>query len=291
MSAQSMGIIGTGAMGTPMAQRMLQAGADVFVYARRVKPELREAGVIYVDSPKVLAQQASTVLVMLPDLPELEPMIEGPDSLLEADTNLLIMVGSTSSAVRLRALAAKIDDATQGRVQIMDTPVSGGVEGARRGTLSIMAGGTEAQADSAREALSACGTVHHVGPLGAGEVAKACNQMIVSATMLALGEATVLGERSGIQPAKLLEVLGGGYAGSTLLEAKKDKLIAENYEPGGIAAYMLKDLGFATDIADDTGTAAMLLPSLVTAYRELVATGLGEEDLAVVRKFVAQRTP
>lgn len=226
---------------------------------------------------------------MLPDLPQLEPMLEGPDSLLAAGRELLVMVGSTSSAVRLRELAARVGEVSEGRVELMDTPVSGGVEGAAAGTLSIMAGGTPEQAERARLALSACGTVHHLGPLGAGQVAKACNQLVVAATMLALGEATVLAERSGIEPAQLLEVLGGGYAGSTLLEAKKDKLSADEYEPGAMAVYLLKDLGFASDIAAATRTSAALLPQTRAAYQELVDAGLGDEDMAVVRKFVAQR--
>jgi len=289
LNTHTVGLIGTGAMGIPMAQRLLGAGRQLFVHSRSVKPELTEAGAVYVESPKALAARADTILVMLPDLPQLEPMLDGPESLLAAGRDVLVMVGSTSSAVRLRALAASVSDASEGRVQLMDVPVSGGVEGARRGTLSIMTGGTQEQAQRARQILSVCGSVHHLGPLGSGQVAKACNQMVVSATMLALGEATVLGERSGIAPAELLEVLAGGYAGSTLLEAKKDKLINEEYEPGGIAAYMLKDLGFATDIARDTGTAAVLLPLLTDAYRELVDVGLGDEDLAVVRKFVSHR--
>ncbi|HLT85560.1 MAG TPA: NAD(P)-dependent oxidoreductase [Phototrophicaceae bacterium] len=289
MSGGSIGLIGTGAMGVPMARRLLDSGARVLVHSRSVKPELRDAGAQYVGSPRELAEQTDTVLVMLPDLPQLEPMLAGPESLLAAGRDLLVMVGSTSSAVRLRELAARVGDTSEGRVALMDTPVSGGVEGAARGTLSIMAGGTPEQAERARRALAPCGTVHHLGPLGAGQVAKACNQMVVAATMLALGEATVLAERSGIAPAKLLEVLGGGYAGSTLLESKKDKLIADEYEPGGIAAYMLKDLGFASDIAEDTDTSTVLLPQVREAYRELVDAGLGDEDLAVVRKFVAQR--
>lgn len=289
MNAQPIGVIGTGSMGVPMVQRMLSAGSKVLVHSRSVKPELHDAGALYVGSPKELAEHTETIVVMLPDLPQLEPMLDGPQSLLAAERELLIMVGSTSSAVRLRELATSVSDATRGRVQLIDTPVSGGVEGARRGTLSIMAGGAIDQVQRARQALSPCGTVYHLGPLGSGQVAKACNQMVVAATMLALGEATVLGERSGIEPAGLLEVLGAGYAGSALLEAKKSKLIADEYEPGGIAAYMLKDLGFATDVALTTGTSALLLPLLVDAYRELVDLEFGHEDLAVVRKFIAQR--
>lgn len=289
VNRQAIGLIGSGSMGVPMARRLLEAGRDVVIHSRSKRKELTDLGVTYVATPLELAQQASRILVMLPDLPQLEPMLEGPDSLLAAGQELLIMVGSTSSAVRLRALADGVVKASDGLVEIIDCPVSGGVEGARRGTLSIMVGGRDDQYARAQSALSPCGTVHHLGPLGAGEVTKACNQMIVSATMLALGEATVLAERSGIEPAKLLEVLAGGYAGSTLLDSKKDKLIADSYEPGGIAAYMVKDLGFAADIAEATDTVTVLLPQLQAAYTELVDAGMGDEDLAVVRKFISRR--
>lgn len=286
----AIGIIGTGAMGTPMARRMLRAGHPVLTYSRTPRPALAESGAVAVATPRELAESADNILVMLPDIPYLEPMLEGPDSLLAAKRRLLVMVGSTSSPVRLRQLAQDVAARSDGLVEIVDTPVSGGVEGARAGTLSIMLGGTDEQAVRAVAALTPCGTVHHLGPLGAGQVAKACNQMVVGATMLALGEATVLAQRSGIQPSDLMEVLGGGYAGSTLLEAKKDKLIADQYEAGGIAAYMLKDLGFADDIATETGTSAALLPALEAAYRELVDAGYGDEDLAVVKRFVERRT-
>lgn len=241
-------------------------------------------------SPKDLAEHAGSILVMLPDLPQLEPMLTGDESLLAANVELFLMVGSTSSAVRLRELAKKLKEETDGRVQLIDSPVYGGVEGAEAGTLSIMVGGTNGQCARARTILSPCGTVHHLGPLGAGEVAKSCNQMVVAATMLALGETTVLGEESGIAPAKLLEVLGGGYAGFTLLQAKKDMLINDDFTSGGIAAYMLKDLGFASEVAVSTGASPVLLPALLSSYQELVDAGLGNEDLAVVKKFIQQRS-
>src|SRR5699024_8840177 len=152
-----------------------------------------------------------------------------------------------------------------------------------------MAGGAEEDVARATTLLDPCGTVRHLGPLGAGEVAKACNQMIVGATMMAISEATVLAERSGIAPTDLFEVLEGGYAGSTLLADKRDKLVAGDYSPGGIAAYMTKDLGFAADVAEDTGTSPALLGALRGAYDELVAAGLGEEDLSVARRLLTER--
>lgn len=289
MTTHAIGIIGTGAMGTPMALRLLGANNSVFYLKRRTNEVLENAGAQPVNSAAELASKVSAVLVMLPDLPYLEPHLEGDNSLLAGGKELLIMVGSTSSPVRLREIAQQVRDKTHGRVTMVDCPVSGGVEGASAGTLSIMMGGTSEEHQTVEALLSPCGTVHHLGPLGAGEVAKSCNQMVVGATMLALAEATVLGERSGIDAQKLLEVLGGGYAGSTLLESKKRHLVENDFTPGGIAKYMLKDLGFAQDVSTSTGSAPALLPNLAHAYEEVVEAGYGDEDLAVVKKFIENR--
>lgn len=284
-----LGVIGLGSMGEPMAGHLLAAHGALVVHSRSRKESLIAAGATWADTPRELAEQVDAVLVMLPDLPQLAPMLEGADSLLAAGTELLLMIGSTSSPRGVRELADRLVGETGGRVRLVDVPVSGGEAGAREGRLSIMAGGESADVERACTLLEPCGTVRHLGPLGAGEVAKACNQMIVGATMMAIAEATVLAERSGIAPADLFEVLAGGYAGSTLLADKRDKLVAGDYSPGGIAAYMTKDLGFAADVAEDTGTSPALLGALRGAYDELVAAGLGEEDLSVARRFVAER--
>lgn len=284
-----LGAIGLGSMGEPMAGHLLAAHGALVVHSRSRKESLLEAGATWADTPRELAEQVDAALVMLPDLPQLTPMLEGPDGLLAAGTELLLMIGSTSSPRGVRELAARLHDESGGRVRVVDVPVSGGEAGATAGTLSIMAGGAEEDVRRAATLLAPCGTVRHLGPLGAGEVAKACNQMIVGATMMAIAEATVLAERSGITPANLFEVLSGGYAGSTLLTDKRDKLVSGDYSPGGIAAYMTKDLGFAADVAEDTDTSPALLGALRGAYDELVATGLGEEDLSVARRFVAER--
>jgi 3-hydroxyisobutyrate dehydrogenase-like beta-hydroxyacid dehydrogenase len=128
-----------------------------------------------------------------------------------------------------------------------------------------------------------------LGPLGAGEVAKACNQLVVAATILALGEATVLADRSGLDLDALWTLLGGGYAGSNLLESRKQKLVTGDDSPSGMAQYMVKDLRFAADIAEATETAAVLLPALRTAFDGIVDARMGDRDIAVARRFVASR--
>ena len=149
-------------------------------------------------------------------------------------------------------------ETTAGAVRVVDAPVSGGVEGAEAGTLSIMVGGEDRDVADGWAVLSACGNPVHLGPLGSGQVAKACNQMIVASTILALGEAAVLAERSGLDLTELFRLLGGGYAGSRILESRGDRIIQQDYSPSGVAKYMVKDLDFASAVATATGTHPIL---------------------------------
>ncbi|WP_371031394.1 NAD(P)-dependent oxidoreductase [Pseudoclavibacter sp. JSM 162008] len=285
------GVLGLGAMGLPMAGHLLSAHGTLHLTGRRPEraAELVSAGATWHKTPRELAASSDAVLVMLPDLPELEAVLGGEDGLLAGAGELLIMVGSTVSPTGLRELADRLAAETDGRVRVVDSPVSGGEDGAKAGTLSIMLGGPDDDVATAASILNTCGRPVHLGPLGAGEVAKACNQMIVSSTILALGEASVLAERSGIDLGVLWDLLGGGYAGSNLLESRREKLVSGDDSPSGVAKYMVKDLTFAADVASATGTNPVLLPTLRAAFDELVDAGLGERDIAVTRRFVADR--
>ncbi|NYF28737.1 MULTISPECIES: NAD(P)-dependent oxidoreductase [unclassified Microbacterium] len=285
----TVGVVGLGAMGRPMADHLLAAHGRLVIHARRPQPELLAAGASWAETPRELASRVDVLLMMLPDLPPFEAMLDGPDGLLADAGDLLILIGSTSSAPAVRALAERVGAQTQGRVRVVDCPVSGGEDGAIAGTLSIMLGGDQKDAAIAAEVLDPCGNPVLLGPLGAGEVAKACNQLVVSATIMALGEATVLAERSGLDLDALWSLLSGGYAGSRLLDSRREKLVTGDDSPSGIAQYMVKDLGFAADIAEATGTAPVLLPTLRAAFDELVAAGLGDRDIAVSRRFIASR--
>ena len=153
-----------------------------------------------------------------------------------------------------------------------------------------MVGGADEDVARALPVLAACGTPVHLGPLGAGEVAKACNQMIVAATVLALGEAAVLADRSGLDLRVLFDLLGGGYAGSRILATRGERIVTEDYSPSGLAKYMVKDLDFATAIAAETDTHPVLLPAVRAGFVELVERGLGDFDMSVTRRFISQRT-
>lgn len=284
-----LGVLGLGAMGEPMARRLLASYGSLAFHSRSAREDLVAAGASPAATPRALAEQSDAILVMLPDLPELESALEGADGLLAAPGDLLLMIGSTSSPTGVRDLAERVDAESGGRVRVVDCPVSGGVDGATAGTLSIMLGGADADAQRAAALLAPCGTPVHLGPLGAGEVAKACNQLVVAATITALGEATELAARSGLDLAALWELLSGGYAGSNLLASRRDRLVAGDDSPSGAAKYMVKDLGFVADIAAATGTTTALAPALQGIFGEIVAAGLGDRDIAVTRRLTAQR--
>jgi 2-hydroxy-3-oxopropionate reductase len=279
-------------MGHPMAANILRSGSGVHITGRsRAKyGDLIAAGAVWHDTARSLADAVGVIVLMLPDLPQVEEVLKGFDGILAASfDDLLLIIASTSSPIGIRDLSQRLDRETGGRVRVIDAPVSGGSEGAQAGTLSIMAGGNERDVRDAWPVLAACGNPVHLGPLGSGQVAKACNQMIVASTVLALGEAAVLADRSGLDLAKLFRLLAGGYAGSRILETRGDRIVAEDYAPSGAARYMVKDLTFASTIAETTGTHVVLLPAVRGAFEELTAQGHGDQDIAVTRRYIAQR--
>ena len=287
-----LGFIGLGAMGLPMARNLVAAGARVGLTGRTPAKaaSLIDAGAVWHDSPRSLAADSGVIVLMLPDLPEVEAVLEGPDGILAASPrDLVLVISSTSSPDGVRALQQRLAGQTAGAVRVVDAPVSGGTDGGHAGTLSIMVGGADADVARALPLLRACGTPVHLGPLGAGQVAKACNQMIVASTILALGEAAVLADRSGLNLPVLFELLAGGYAGSRILDTRGERLVTEDYSPSGPAKYMIKDLDFATAIAAATDSHPVLLPAVKAAFEELVTHGLGDFDIAVTRRFISQR--
>ena len=291
-AAAATGVIGIGVMGQPMAANILRSGSAVHITGRNREKyhDLIEAGAVWHNSPRSLANAVNVMLLMLPDLPQVEEVLAGSDGILAGNfSDLLLIIASTSSPIEVQKLGRRLATETEGRVRVIDAPVSGGSEGAQAGTLSIMVGGEDRDVNDAWPVLVACGNPVHLGPLGSGQVAKACNQMIVAATILALGEAAVLADRSGLDLDKLFGVLAGGYAGSRILQTRGDRIVREDYSPSGAARYLVKDLHFAATVAQATGTNAVLLPALKAAFEELTGSGYGDHDIAVTRRYVAQR--
>ncbi len=285
------GMIGLGNMGMPMARNLLAAGvaAQVSVYGRspdKLAP-LISAGAQLAETPRALAAASDVLITVLPDLDPLRELLWGEQGIVAGvGEALLIVVCSTSSPQGVRELAAELEQASAGRIRLLDAPLSGGTDGADAGRLSIMVGGEVLAFEAARPLLACMGNPLHLGPLGAGEVAKACNQMVVASTMVALSEATVIAERAGLDVASLLECLGGGYAGGRLLEARKQRLIDKDYTPTGVARYMIKDLAFARDEAARGGVVTPQLATLSRLFDDLGARGLGDQDLCVTQRYI-----
>lgn len=279
-------------MGAPMGQNLLKAGHELIVWARRPESAdaLVAAGAEYTGVARELAG-ADVIVDILQDLSQLEPLLDGPDGLLAGiDSPTVLVVSSTVAPQDVRDLAARLTPATDGLLQVVDAPVSGGEAGAQAGTLSIMVGGDDEPVRRAIEVLVACGTPVHCGPLGAGEVVKACNQMIVSVTMAALSEAALLAEGAGVDVGLMYSMLAKGWGGSAVLNAKHAKVEQRDYSNTGAAKFMVKDLLIANGEAAKASRTLPIASAALEIYQSLTDAGLGDYDLAVVHKYLEDTT-
>lgn len=275
-------------MGLPMAANLAEAGFDVLAW-NRSRPPLDAAvaaGCRAADRPAQVAGAARVVLTMLPDLPQvralLDELLAGPGS---GGADTLVVMG-TVSPVAVRALAEELRPRG---IEVVDAPVSGGVTGARDASLSIMAGGTADAVERVRPYLAAMGsTVRRMGDIGAGSLAKACNQLVVAGTLVALAEAVVLGERGGLEPAALLDVLAGGLAASEVLTQKRRHLADGDFTPSGPARYLHKDLGFVLHSAADADITLPLSATVAALYAAIDSGGLGDLDNSVVLRLLRE---
>ncbi|WP_115788730.1 NAD(P)-dependent oxidoreductase [Arthrobacter silvisoli] len=292
MTVRKAGFVGLGLMGFPMAANLLAAGWDVTGWNRSEAAVSRLAALGGQGAGSVEELRGQPVIVfMLPDLsyikdaaaPLLDSWRAAPPA---AGTAVVIM--SSVSPTAVRDFGALVHDASAGNAVVVDAPVSGGTKGAEEGTLAIMVGAGEADFDRLLPLFSAMGaTVRRMGALGAGSLAKACNQLIVGTTTAALAEAAELAERSGMDAAALFEVLSGGLAGSRVLDIVGPRLTAKDYVPTGPAKFMHKDLNFVLESAAASGSAVPMASAGVGLYRELIDQGLGDQDLAVVRQAIS----
>ncbi len=292
MIEQRAGFVGLGLMGFPMAVNLLRKGWEVAGWNRSAAAlhAFEEQGGQSCASVEELSSMP-VIIFMLPDLPFIEETVE---PLLESwrveppAPGTVIVVMSSVSPAGVRTFGEAVHAASGGNAVVVDAPVSGGTKGAIDGSLAIMAGCDPDVFDRILPVLQAMGTtVRRMGPLGSGSLAKACNQLIVGTTTAALAEAAELAERSGMDVGALFEVLAGGLAGSRVLEQLGPRLAAKNYTPTGPAKFMRKDLGFVADAAEETATVVPMASAGMELYGHLVAQGLGDQDLAVVRQAIA----
>ncbi|HWI46154.1 MAG TPA: 2-hydroxy-3-oxopropionate reductase [Rubrobacter sp.] len=278
--ADAVGFIGLGIMGRPMAKNLMDAGYELVVHNRSPEKaeELAEEGnATAAGSPREVAEACHIVITMLPDSPDVEAVVAGEDGVLEGIRDGALLVDmSTISPVVTEELSEKVRK--QG-ASMLDAPVSGGDVGAIEGALSIMVGGSEEDFERARPLFDVMGKVAtHVGPTGAGQVVKACNQIVVALTIEALSEALVLGSKGGVAPEKLVEALSGGLAGSAVMEAKKEKFFSHDFEPGFRIELHHKDLGIALAAGREYGVALPVTAIVDQMLEASKAKGRGDRD-------------
>jgi 2-hydroxy-3-oxopropionate reductase len=286
------GFVGLGVMGRPMAENLLAAGHELTVASRSPEPvaALAEAGAVAAATPAEAARGADAVILMLPDGAAVAAVSEGEDSVLAAaEAGALVIDMSTIAPAQARRLAAA--GAERG-LAVLDAPVSGGDVGARAGTLSIMVGGQEADFERALPLFEALGsTVTHVGGAGAGQVVKACNQVVVALTIEALSEALTLGEAAGVDPATILDVLGAGLAANRVMEVRRENLLRGQFPPGFRVELHRKDLGIALDAAAELGVELPATPLVAGLMDRLREAGRGGEDHTALLAAVQSLSP
>ena len=283
---KTIGVIGLGLMGLPMARQLLAAGFRVKVWNRSMqKVELLvKEGAEKADSVAALAATVDVVILMLADTPVVEEIMRGKDGVLEVlSPDTLVIDMGTTAVVNTRALAS--DVIAQGG-SYLDAPVSGGVIGAQAGNLSVMAGGSLGVFKAALPIFEALGKkITYVGESGSGQIAKAANQVIVGLTIGAVAEGLALAAAAGADPAKVREALDGGFASSRILEVHGQRMVEQAYPAGGRCSTQRKDMQQALDLADLIGLQLPTTKLCRDQYDKLIADGDADLDHSALYKL------
>lgn len=282
------GFIGLGIMGQPMAHNLLKAGYSLVVHDHHRPPvsELVKAGGEEAASAREVAERSEIVITMLPDSPQVEEVVLGKNGILEADLPPGFILVDMSSIAPLVAQQVEKAVVSQGG-EMLDAPVSGGQPGAVAGTLAIMVGGKPEIFEKVKplfEVLGNGGTL--VGPIGAGNITKLVNQIIVAINIAAVSEAFVLGKKAGVNPRLIFEAIKGGLAGSQVLNAKMPLMLDRKFDPGFRIALHIKDLNNALLTGHDIGTPLPLTGQVMEIMQALkVAREEGNDHSGLVRFF------
>lgn len=285
----TVGFIGLGLMGKPMARNLLEAGFPLVVHSRSLPPveELVAEGAERAASPAEVARRTTRIFTMLPDSPDVERVLDGPDGIFAAlQPGTIIIDTSSISPTVARRLAAKAE--TLGAA-MLDAPVSGGEIGAIDGTLSIMVGGDEAAFAAVKPLLDVVGNpdkVIRIGDSGAGQICKVCNQMVIGGTLLAVSEAFALARKSGVAPARVRDALLGGFAASRVLEVHGERILKSNYKPGFRSVLYGKDMRIAAATLAEYDTPAPESAVVQQLVAALVASGKGEMDYSALATVI-----
>lgn len=280
---KKIGFIGLGIMGKPMTKNLLNAKFPVYIFTRRpeTEKELTEAGAIACASPQALAKEVDVIITMVPATHDVEELLLGKSGIVHtAKPGTIVIDMSTISATATKNIAEKL---SKHQIEMLDAPVSGGEQGAINGTLSIMVGGKEEVLSKVKKIFSAMGKqIVHIGDHGAGQTAKACNQIIIAETIIAVDEALRLAKKSGVDPAKVREALLGGFAASRVLEIHGKRMLDGNYEPGFKASLHRKDMHLALDEAHHAGVYIPAAKYATQCIDQLVMKGHSNLDSSAI---------
>ena len=284
--AQKVAVIGLGIMGLPICKNLVKAGIETEVW-NRSEGALLEAikvGAIRVD--QLSSCRADIVLTVLPDIKEVREVLAGGLETALHPGSILVVMG-TVSPVAMVELAQEL---AQKGIRAIDAPLSGGDIGAQNGTLSIMVGGDQSVFEEVLPIFQAIGkTIRLLGPVGSGQIAKACNQVVVAITLTALGEAITLARKSGLDAHAVFDILSGGLANSQALQIKREKIESGDFTPGGFSKFQLKDLNFALERAEQIGVELPVTSIVRELFAELVEHGDGELDHSAIVREIERR--
>lgn len=276
---ERIGFIGLGIMGKPMARNLIKEGYSLVVHNRSRGPveELASEGATPASSPKEVAEHSDLVITMLPDSPDVDQVVTGPGGVVEGvRPGMLFVDMSTIAPATTREIYKILKDKG---VESLDAPVSGGEVGAKEGILSIMVGGTEGAFKRALPVFQVVGqNVVHIGGPGAGQITKACNQIVVALTIQAVGEAMTLAKKAGVDPAKVREALLGGFAQSRILDVHGKRVLDRNFQPGFKLKLHRKDLGIALQTARELSLPLFTTAQVAQSMDALLAMDKGELD-------------
>lgn len=281
------GFIGPGIMGCPMAINLIKGGHQLRAFARRAEAlqRLTAAGAAACASPAEAAAGADIIFTIVSDTPDVEAVLFGKQGVVHgARPGAVVVDMSTISPAATKIFAARL--AAQG-IEMLDAPVSGGESGAINATLSIMVGGKPAVFERVRPLFECMGkNIVHVGDNGAGQVAKACNQIVVAVTIEAVAEALTFARRNGADPAKVREALMGGFAGSKIMEVHGQRMLDNDFKPGFKVGLHQKDMRIVMETAHQLGL-ALPAAALVTQHlNALMGSGATDLDSAALVKVV-----
>ena len=281
----TIGFIGLGVMGKPMARNLMKAGRTLVVHNRSRGPvdELAAAGAGAASSPADVARQASVVITMVPDTPDVELVLAGADGVLSALRSGTVVVDMSSiSPIATRRLASMVA-AKNGAM--LDAPVSGGEIGAINAALSIMVGGDAAAFERVRPILACMGNAErivHIGESGAGQICKICNQIAIGGALAGVSEAFALARKAGVDAARVRQALLGGFAASRVLEVHGERMLNANYKPGFRTRLYQKDLRLANEAAAANGVAMPATALVTQLVNALIAAGGADLDYAAL---------